>query len=121
MQNRRGELICRHRRQDESESQQKKSRSCETSRSSNSARKKAHVWCIRRGHYPCRTSDDTLTDYGLDESRDLSGVAPAKQEVAGQANQGSRPDPDSSHFTGFHAVLVSIVPIMIFSLCVVGR
>jgi len=32
-----------------------------------------------------------------------------------------RPDPDSSHFTGFHAVLVSIVPIMIFSLCVVGR
>ncbi len=100
MQNRRGELVCRHRHQDESESQQKKSRSCEASRSSNSARKKAHVWCIRRGHYPRRTSDDTLTDYGRDKYRDLSRVAPAKQEIAGCPNQGCRSDTHSSHLIG---------------------
>jgi len=100
-----GKLIGRNRQQCESESQQKKSGSSKALRSKISLSKRIHVWCVRRRHYRCRTSDDTLTEFSHTESRELSRVPAAKQEVAGHANQGGRANPYSSHLVGPNVVL----------------
>ncbi len=63
MENRRAELIRSNGNQGEGQSQQKKSGSREAPRSKKSAPKKARVWCMRRKHSFCRTSDATLTDH----------------------------------------------------------
>src|SRR5712692_3772458 len=124
VENRRGELICHAGNQGEGKSQQKKSGSCEAPRSKKSARKKAHVWCIRRRHSSFRTSDNTLTDYGRDQSSKSGVEALTEQEVASGTNQSCRANTDSSHFVGSNVVFVvlgSIVPITIFSICAVWR
>src|SRR5713226_2827560 len=121
MENRRGELIHRDGNQGEGESQQKKSGNGEASRSKKSARKGGWVWCILQRHDSFRTSDDTLTDCRPDECRDLGRVAAAKQEVAGQTNQGCPPNSDASHFDRANVTLGRIVAIMIFSHCPQGR
>jgi hypothetical protein len=48
-------------------------------------------------------------------------MAPAKDQIAGQANQRGRAKTHSSHFAGPNVVLASIVPIVIFSLRNAGR
>ncbi len=48
-------------------------------------------------------------------------MATAKQEVAGQTNQGCPPNSDASHFDRAHVTLGRIVAIMMFSHCPQGR
>ena len=57
--------------------------------------------------YPCRTSDDTLTDYSDEESCDLGRVSPTKQKIADCPNQGGRTDTNSGHFVGSDVMLVA--------------
>jgi len=95
-----GVLIYRNGNQRECERGQKKLRSCEVPREKKLARKKAPVRCIRRRHASCGTSDNTLTEYGHKEWRDLSGMAPAKQEIADSPDKGRRTNTNPGHFVG---------------------
>jgi hypothetical protein len=52
---------------------------------------------------------------------ELGGVAATEQEVASHANKSSSANSDSGHFVGPDMMLWTVVPIMIFSLCVMGR
>jgi len=64
---------------------------------------------------PVRLRNLTLTDNRRVKNLKLNRVATAEGEIAGHANQGTRPNPDSSHFTGSYVVLV------VFRFCTVGR
>ena len=52
---------------------------------------------------------------------ELGGVAATEQEVASHANKGSSANSDSRHFVGPDMMLWTVVPIIISSLCVMGR